>query len=247
MRIDDVAVEDVPLHIMLVLDNSSSVHGAPLAHLKDAASAVGGLVHGDDRAALLTFSGAIRLLSGWSGDRSRLEAALGRTEAMGATALHDATYVGLTLRAPQPGRTLVLVFSDGDDTASWLSAQHVLDAARRSEAVVYAVTMRAGGLPSGGYRLDFRSGLQQPVKKAPTPVLMQPFLQTLADETGGKVVDAHRSERLRETFVQIVGEFRKRYLLTYTPRGVEKGGWHQLEVKVKGRRVKVAARRGYFR
>jgi hypothetical protein len=76
---------------------------------------------------------------------------------------------------------------------------------------------------------------------------MEPFLEALSEETGGRVLNALRSDRLRDTFVRIVSEFRSRYLLTYSPRGVDAGGWHPLEVRVKGRRVKVTARRGYLR
>ena len=56
-----------------------------------------------------------------------------------------------------------------------------------------------------------------------------------------------RSDRLRETFVRIVTEFRSRYLLTYTPQGVDAGGWHPIEVRLKSKKGKVTARRGYMR
>jgi len=42
-------------------------------------------------------------------------------------------------------------------------------------------------------------------------------------------------------------EFRTRYLITYTPRGVDQAGWHPLEVKLKAKRGKVTARRGYMK
>ena len=48
-------------------------------------------------------------------------------------------------------------------------------------------------------------------------------------------------------FAQIVNEFRSRYLLTYTPSGVEPGGWHALDVRLKGTKGKIQARRGYLR
>ena len=76
---------------------------------------------------------------------------------------------------------------------------------------------------------------------------MEPFLSALAEETGGKYVDAEQSDRLRETFVRIVTEFRSRYLLTYTPQGVDAGGWHPIEVRLKSKKGKVTARRGYVR
>ena len=51
---------------------------------------------------------------------------------------------------------------------------------------------------------------------------------------------------LRDTFVGILSEFRNRYVLTYEPTGVPAGGWHPIEVKLKGKRGKITARRGYF-
>jgi hypothetical protein len=46
--------------------------------------------------------------------------------------------------------------------------------------------------------------------------------------------------------VAILDEFRQRYLVSYTPRGVGSGGWHRLDVRIKGRKVAVKARAGYL-
>jgi Ca-activated chloride channel homolog len=241
-------VEDVPLRVMLALDTSGSVDGAPLQHLRQAASAAVTLLAPADHAALITFAGVVALECPWTGDRERIQAAIRRTSAGGSTTLYDATYAALTLRDPEPGRTLVLVFSDGADRASWLSGERVLDAARRSEAVVYAATLPVRGNPVYGYRLDFHTGLQAPVKPGQsTPTLMETFLGAVTDETGGKVVDAQASDELADVFAAILHEFRSRYLLMYTPRGVEAGGWHPLEVRLKNGKGKVTARRGYLR
>jgi hypothetical protein len=51
---------------------------------------------------------------------------------------------------------------------------------------------------------------------------------------------------LSDTFVRLIAEFKTRYVLTYTPRGVAPSGWHTLDVKV-SRRAAVQARRGYLR
>ncbi len=141
----------------------------------------------------------------------------------------------------------MLIFSDGDDTASWLPGQAVIDVARRNDAVVYSVGLRHGDVQRPGYRVDFLSGIQPHVPNVPEYLLMEPFLSALAEETGGKYVDAEQSDRLRETFVRIVTEFRSRYLLTYTPQGVDAGGWHPIEVRLKTKKGKVTARRGYVR
>ena len=56
----------------------------------------------------------------------------------------------------------------------------------------------------------------------------------MADETGGRYVKAEWDSSLGETFQRILREYRQRYILTFTPEGVQTGdGWHALEVKVK--------------
>ncbi len=69
----------------------------------------------------------------------------------------------------------------------------------------------------------------------------------IVEDTGGSVFVAEDIGRLRAVFSQVISEFRSRYLLTYAPTGVEQGGWHELDVRVRGRGRKVQARRGYLR
>jgi VWFA-related protein len=246
-RIDAVDLGGIPLSVMLVLDTSVSVWGQPLEHLKEAAHAIVGLLTPDDRAAVLTFSGALQLRAAWTSDRLQLDAAVSGARATGATSLHDAAYAALTLRDDRPGRALVLIFSDGDDTSSWLSGRAVVEIARRTDAVVYSVGLRQGEVNRPGYRVDFMSGVQPKIPNVPAPMLMEPFLSGLAEETGGSYIDAGQSAQLREAFVKIVTEFRSRYLLTYTPEGVDAGGWHPIDVRLKGKKGRVTARRGYLR
>jgi VWFA-related protein len=246
-RLESISFEDVPLSMMLALDASSSVDGQSLEHLKQAGSAAAGLLRPGDRGALLTFSEQIDLASGWTADHQELARAIARTKASGGTALHDAAYAALTLNDPEVGRPLIIVFSDGDDTASWLSGRAVVDVARRSDAVIYAVGVRGAAARRHGYLMDFRSGVQADIPREVPSELTRSFLSALAQETGGQYLEAERSERLRETFERIVTEFRTRYLLTYIPTGVDKGGWHPIEVKLKSIRGKVTARRGYLR
>jgi Ca-activated chloride channel family protein len=245
-RIDSVMFEEVPLRVMLVLDKSLSVKGQTLSDLKEAAGAVTSMLVPNDRSSLLAFSSAIALRASWTNDHDRVARAVTGVEAGGATALHDAAYAALTARDTEPGRPLILIFSDGDDNSSWLSGESVIDVARRNEAVVYAVERRSGALLPG-YLVDFTSGLQQRPRSLNALQMTTSFLNALADETGGKHLTTARSSQLRETFVHIINEFRSRYLLSYTPRGVESDGWHPIEVRVKGRHVNVNARRGYLR
>ena len=240
-----VLVEEVPVTLLLVLDTSGSVRGAPLRQLLAAASAAGEALRPDDRVGLVTFSDKLRLAVEPPAPPAELAAALGRMRAGGATALYDATFAALALRDRTVGRTVVLVFSDGYDTTSWLSPLDVLDAARRSDVVVYGV--HHDHLAREGWQQREGRGRASRWFADDPHLFRQEYLAQLAADTGGSVYVAADLERLREVFARVVDEFRSRYLLTYTPQGVEAGGWHELEVRVRGRGRRVQARRGYLR
>jgi len=247
-RVASIGYEDEAIRVMLALDTSASVDGLPLSHLRDAAGAVVDLLTPRDRAAVLTFSSGIDLACEWTADHARLARALDRQTGRGATALHDAAFAAILARDTDPGRALILLFSDGEDTASWLPGESVLDAARRTDAVIYGVGLRRPrDFPIAGFRLDVSSGIQRPPASPSPAALMEPFLPALAKETGGTYVDAQHTSRLQELFTAILREFRTRYVLTYTPEGVMPDGWHPIEVKLKHARGKVTARRGYLR
>jgi VWFA-related protein len=166
-----------------------------------------------------------------------------RARAGGATGLFDAALAAILHRDPEPGRRgLVLLFTDGDDTASWLPARAVLDAAARTDAVVYTVSL---GRPSVNSPLRTRSG----IRLAPTDPILDttPFLSELAERTGGEMLISGTTASLESTFEHIVTEFRSRYLLTYSPGNVDAGGWHRIDVRLTKRSGKVQARRGYQR
>ena len=71
------------------------------------------------------------------------------------------------------------------------------------------------------------------------------FLSDLCEFTGGRALKPDAAN-LDSTFLTIFNEFRQRYLVSYTPRGVSTNGWHRLEVKLKGKRGTVRARPGYL-
>ena len=148
-RIDSVTIEDVPLSVMIALDTSDSVKGQALQDLREAAAAAARLLRPDDPAALLTFSHRLSLRTPWTRDHAQIGAALQNIEPEGATSLHDVAYAALILKDDQPGRALVLLFSDGHDTASWLPGVSVIEAAppERSRCVCcgpdFAIRARA--------------------------------------------------------------------------------------------------------
>jgi len=241
-QIEAVAIEDLPISMLLALDISYSVRGPALEDLKRAATAALAPLDARDRVALITFSEALTVRANWTADRALVAQAIDATTAGGGTALWDAAYGAMTLRDGLSGRrSLVLLFSDGDDTASWLPQNVVLDRARRTDAVVYGISV-GPQVPSTA--LLFRSGIEL-TKGDVAPA--RALLPELADITGGQSFRAANTGRLADAFTRIVKEFRTRYLLTYSPRDVPATGWHTLDVKLKTRRGQVRARRGYLR
>lgn len=211
---------NTPLRVLLTVDSSRSVRGARLDQLRFAVKALLRALRPIDEVSLVTFDRSVRQRVSWTHDVDRLDRALMDIEAEGDTALVDATLAGILLGDVEPSRSLVLIFSDGADTASFVSEEVALEMARSANVVVYGIWSGREGNPG--------------------------FLRKVAQLSGGRVIDIGRSEGLTDAFLAILDEFRQRYLITFTPTGVATTGWHRLDVRVKGRTATVRARRGYL-
>ncbi len=211
----------MPLSATLVFDMSRSVAGVLLSDLKGAAHEFLDNLKKDDRAALITFNNAVVLGSPLTREIERVKLAIEQAKSFGNSSLIDASYAGLVLAESGSELPLLVIFSDGLDTFSWLTGEAVLETAKRSDVVVYAVSTR-----------------QRPKES---------FLSDLTKFTGGSLFEVEFMEDLAGVFLRILDEFRQRYLLTYTPPGGAESGWHKLEVRVKRRSAEVRARPGYMR
>lgn len=143
-----------------------------------------------------------------------------RADGAGDTALIDGIYSSVLLGGAE-GRGLVIVFSDGVDTASWLTRDALLDTVRRADAVIYTVSVERGNGSD--------------------------LLRDVSAATGGSHFTVESTRHLDAVFMQILNEYRHRYLMSYSPTGVDEGGWHRLDVRVRGERATVKARPGYYK
>jgi VWFA-related protein len=218
-KVDLAVYETLPINMVLALDHSKSVTGERLAQLQDAARTVLKGLTPRDQAALVTFSHRVALPQPLTHDVAAVVAAIDSAKPGGQTSLFDGVYAGLLAGVNDPSRNLILVFSDGIDTASWLSASQILETAKRSDAVVYALSPKDAGSMS--------------------------FLRDLAGQTGGSAFEVDSLKELSARFVSVLDEFRHRYLLSYTPAKAAPG-WHRLEVRLKNRRATIKARPGYL-
>jgi VWFA-related protein len=225
-QVELLSFETLPVSVQFVFDGSASVSGARLERLRDGGRAVIGGLTARDQAGLLTFGRAVDRREVLTADLTRVRAAIDGMQAEsggsgGGTTLIDACYAAMALSDSDVGRTLLLVFTDGVDTSSWLTQERVLEAARRSNVVAYGVST--------------------------APVSRGSFLREFSERTGGSAFHVESVNDLRTTFLRILDEFRQRYVISYTPTGVPASGWHPLVVRVRGRNIVVRARAGYVR
>jgi VWFA-related protein len=217
-EIDVVSFGETSLNVGLAFDLSESIAGPPLARLQAASQALTSKLQPADRLALVTFDHVVTLRCALTLSRGCVNDALAEAKPIGETALIDGVFAGMTVGESETGRSLLMVFSDGLDTASSLNEARVLDMGRRSDVVVYPIA-----------------------SKGPRP----DFLDELASLTGGRLHELGWNDDLSGTFAAILDEFRYRYLVTYTPKGVPKDGWHKLDVRVSRSGARVKARPGY--
>jgi len=130
--IDQALFEEVPLNVVLMLDGSGSVKGERARQLVEAGRNLIGQLKPDDQAALVAFGDDVLMRSGLTHDTSIVRAALDKTLPLGETALADAAYAALLTGESQPGRALIVVFSDGVEASSYLPVGSVIDLAKRS-------------------------------------------------------------------------------------------------------------------
>lgn len=241
-QIERISFEEVPIDVVLVFDTSLSVSGPKLYYLVEAGHALVAGLRSDDRVGLVTFDSRVRLRSSMTGGFESVERLLDQLQASGSTSLVDGLYWSLMLPLRAEARQVVLLFSDGLDNTSWLRAADVLQVVQQSDAVIYSVGLRRIVAPSTGAQIFH----------GPTVVgstiseIDNRLLESLAEDSGGRLFFADSSERLRSVFERVLAEMRARYLLTYYPQGVTRAGWHSLQVRLKNRRGDVISRRGYF-
>ena len=214
-----VDAADIPLNVVLALDTSTSTTGARQADLVAASHALLDGLKPVDRAALTTFSHAVQPRMALTSDLGIIRDELSRIEPSGRTAIMDGVYVALTTTLTESGRSLVIVCTDGSDISSWLQPAEAIESAKRSNAVIYAVT-------------------SEDARRAAA-------LEDLTTATGGDMIRVSSGANLRGAFRKILDDFRSRYILAYTPTGVGSGGFHRLDVRVNRRGHSVTARPGY--
>jgi Ca-activated chloride channel homolog len=218
-----------PFTVVVMMDFSFSMN-AHLKLLKAAAEQFILRMLPDDKGQVGAFSDKI-MFGGteFTSDRDDLVAALDDLQYGNPTRLYDAIDASIDLLDDATGRKVVLVFTDGDDTASRVGFGSVLDKARDKEVMVYAIGLQA----------EFFNG-QRMQRSRPDR-----SLRRLADETGGGYFELKKTDELAPTFTRVAQELHSLYALGFTPSTLD-GKEHKLEVRVKRAGLNARARRTYI-
>lgn len=238
-EVEFIDLDELALATILVLDASGSVHGEQLENLKAAAHAFAEQLKDADEVGLLTFSSELRFPAELGSDVEKLHRALEQPMETGWTSLYDAVYAASKLLETRAGRPLMVLFTDGLDNASWLTATETLEELRASQTMVHAVSYQRE--TTYGSRYSGRSIVHVATYGG------SDFLEAMTGATGGRVWYIESSANLTEAFLGILTEMKSRYLLAYQPHGVPLDGWHELTIRVKnGQADEVRARPGYI-
>ena len=226
-----------PIALSLVIDTSASMEGKmPIA--QEAAMGFIRRMGPDDRAQIIDFDSQSRILQGFTAERDKLEAAIKRTDPGGSTALHNAVYTSITelkrMRqesGPQIRRQAIVLLSDGEDTSSIVRYEDVLDLAKRSEVVIYAI----------GLREKLKEGARPGFKQADYD------LKQLSSETGGKAFSADDAAQLPAIYSQIADELANQYSLAYMSKNNKRdGAWRKILVRTVRPNMVARTKTGYF-
>jgi Ca-activated chloride channel family protein len=215
-------------------------------HHKDLQSFLREVLGSQDRGFLVCFGNYLRLVSDFSpsgeglvgalqgyeqGKRNFPELGPSEDRELG-TAFYDAIYYSVTekLATAESGRRALMVFSDGEDNSSSHNMMESIEAAQRSDVVVFAIRYTERG--KKGLTARNRYGTS--------------VMDRVARETGGAHYDSEKTD-LPATFRQIGEELRSSYELAYSPTNSARDGtFRKIVVRAKRTGLTVRSKTGYF-
>ena len=226
---DQAQVLALPLHLGVLFDISGSMEEDMTLSRTAAIKFLRTLDDAQDMT-LVDFDTEVRLARYTHADFPSLVERIRSRKADGYTALWDALAVYLDGAAPQDGRKILVLYTDGGDNVSRINYGDVLTMLRASDVTVYSIGfLEHAGDATGGLRHN---------------------LQQLAEANGGQAYFPMSIKSLEGVFEKIRDEIRAQYALGYVstnPR--QDGSWRKVEIRIvrpEAREIKIRTRKGYF-
>jgi VWFA-related protein len=236
---DDLS-QTTPLYIAVLMDTSPSTAGKLKFQQDSAMNFIYTVVKPrKDRVLFGTFDDQINLLQDFTDKVDLLDKAVYGVKKMGTqTALFDAVWQFCDEKMRSvPGRRVLLIVTDGEDTYSRANIRDAIDIAQRTETTIFAISTKAGFLST-----------VPGVEAGQVADKKDKDLQTLAEETGGVAFFTGDMLSLERSFTKISKELRAQYLVTYNPTNKSYDGtFRKIDVKLTDSHndLKVRTKRGY--
>ncbi len=222
-----------PVTSLLLLDSSASVRSS-LSAIQTAAYIFLRNMASADQGRVATFSEGVRFGPPYTTEIWDQVPMIRAMRPFGKTALYDAILTSLQELSRVEERKALILVSDGEDSGpdakgSVSTREQALEGARLSEGAIYTVGY-TGWSPEGGGKLN------------------REFLDSVAEQSGGRSYYPDKIEDLSRHFRQIQHELHRQYQIAYLPsRDRKEGGWRSIEVKIKDRDDLIArTRKGYY-
>lgn len=229
--------ENLPISMVILIDTSASME-QKMTVAQQAAIRFTKTLRPVDLAQIVQFNDRTTTLQPFTNDLGALEAAILATETSGPTALHNALYIALKdlSREDNPNelrRRAIVLLSDGEDTASLVTDDQVLELARQNEINIYAISLRPNR-PQDRSRQAFSQA--------------EYLLNALTRETGGRVYFPASLSELDAVYDRIAEELRTLYSVGYVSSNSRRDGkWRRIVVRVPDREgVSVRHKLGYY-
>ncbi|MEQ1765675.1 MAG: VWA domain-containing protein [Pyrinomonadaceae bacterium] len=242
-EIGEVTRSETPVRLAMLFDNSSSVTIAREFEKDAALKFFRRVIRPEkDLAALFSVSTVTRLEQPFTAEISSLTRAIEMfAEPTGATALLDGIIQAADYLSGVPGRRVIIIVSDGDDTASDATLEQALRALQVCNVQVYIVkTTDFENYKRTGSRRGNANIRQLAAERR---------MIEFANQTGGMVHSPLDERELDEAFRQIIAALSQQYILSYYPddTNTDRGQFREISLAVKGNTaMTVHTRKGYY-
>lgn len=222
-KITHFSAEGSPLELVVGVDISASM--APsMGQLKTSVKKFLGALGPKDQVTLTAFNDSLFTLTRRETSAEQRIKAVDRLAPWGGTALYDVMIRGLQQLTRQPGRRVLVIFSDGEDRNSLATLTSVEAAVRASDATLFMVAL------GRGVRND----------------ALKSSIERLVELSGGRALFVEHADRLDEPFAEIIEELANQYLIGYeSTNSKADGAWREIKVELAGHRYSIRARQGY--
>ncbi len=194
-----------------------------------------------DKAAFMTFDNEINLRQDFTDKLDLLDKSIEKVKKVGSqTALYDAIWQFSDEKLRNaPGRRVIVLITDGDDTFSRADLNDAIDIAQRTETTIFGISTKAGFL-----------GTVPGVEAGTVKDKGDKYLTRLCEETGGEAFFTGDMLALERAFQKISEELRSQYIITYRPANQNYDGRERkVEVrftdKSKEKNYKIRAKSSY--